>query len=61
MVSTTVEFEPPRGSLYKDLYINCTIQDSRYIPITENGLMIRKKFLKYYLEQRLWEYLSLGG
>jgi hypothetical protein len=32
----------------------------RYIPITENGLLIRKKFLKYYLEQHLWEYLALG-
>jgi len=35
---STIEFEPPRGSLYKELYINCTIQDSRYIPITEGGL-----------------------
>jgi hypothetical protein len=58
---SSIEFDPPRGNLYKDLHINCTIQDSRYIPITENGLVIRKKFLKYYLEQRLWEYLALGG
>jgi hypothetical protein len=47
--------------LYKDLSINHAIQDSRFIPITEEGLVIRKKFLKYYLEQRLWEYLALGG
>jgi hypothetical protein len=47
---STIEFDPPRGSLYKGLQINYTIQDSRYIPITENGLVIRKKFLKYYLE-----------
>jgi len=58
---STIEFDPPRGSIYKDLYINRTIQDSRYIPTTENGLVIRKKFLKYYLEQRLEEYLALGG
>jgi hypothetical protein len=47
--------------LYKDLKINRTIQDSRFIPITENGLVIRKRFLNYYLEQCLWEYLALGG
>jgi len=58
---STIEFDTPRGSLYRDLYINRTIQDHRYIPITENGLVIRKKFLKYYLEQRLEEYLALGG
>jgi len=46
---------------HKDLYINRTIQDSRYIPCTEGGLVIRKKFLKYYLEKRLEEYLALGG
>jgi len=58
---STIEFDPPRGSIYKDLYINRTIQDSRYIPTTEGGLVIRKKFLKYYLEKRLEEYLALGG
>ena len=58
---STIEFDTPRGSLYKDLYINRTIQDNRYIPTTEDGLVIRKKFLKYYLEQRLEEYLALGG
>jgi len=47
---STIEFDPPRGSIYRDLYINRTIQDSRYIPITEDGLVIRKKFLKYYRE-----------
>jgi hypothetical protein len=57
---STIEFDPPRGSTYRDLYINRTIQDSRYIPITEDGLVISKKFLKYYLEQRLEEYLALG-
>jgi hypothetical protein len=58
---STIEFDPPRGALYRDLSINRTLQDSRFIPITEEGLVIRTKFLKYYLEQRLWEYLALGG
>jgi hypothetical protein len=34
---STIEFDPPTGSIYKDLYINRTIQDSRYIPTTEGG------------------------
>ncbi len=40
-----------------------TIKDSSYFPITEceSGLVIRKKFLKVYLEERLAEYLALGG
>jgi hypothetical protein len=58
---STIEFDPPRGSIYRGLYINRTIQDNRYIPTTEDGLVIRKKFLKYYLEQHLEEYLALGG
>jgi hypothetical protein len=58
---STIEFDTPRGSLYRDLYINRSVQDHRYIPITEDGLVIRKKFLKYYLEQCLEEYLALGG
>jgi len=37
---SSIEFDPPRGSLYKDLHINCTIQDSRYIPITKNCLVM---------------------
>jgi len=58
---STIEFDPPRGALCRDLSINHTLQDSRFIPITEEGLVIRTKFLKYYLEQSLWEYLALGG
>jgi hypothetical protein len=57
---STIEFDTPRGAIYKDLHINSTLQDSRHIPITENSLVIRKRFLKYYLEQRLEEYLALG-
>jgi hypothetical protein len=37
------------------------LQDSRYIPITESGQVIRKRFIKHYIEQRLVEYLALGG
>jgi hypothetical protein len=58
---STIEFDPPKGSIYRDLYINRTIKDSRYIPTTEDSLVIRKKFLKYYLDQCLEEYLALGG
>jgi hypothetical protein len=58
---SSIEFGIPRGDLYKTLNINCTLQDSRYIPITDSVLVIRKKFLKYFIEQRLWEYLALGG
>jgi hypothetical protein len=46
---SSVEFEIPRGDLYKTLNINCTLQDSRFILITESGLVIRKRFIKYYL------------
>jgi hypothetical protein len=35
------ELEVPRGDLYKTL--DNTLQDSRSIPITENGLVIRKR------------------
>jgi hypothetical protein len=52
---STIEFDTPRENLYRDLYINRTIQDTRYIPTTEDSLVIRKKFLKYYLEQHLEE------
>jgi hypothetical protein len=44
-------------ALHGGRFINSTIQDNRYIPITENGLVIRKRFLKYYLEQGLEEYV----
>jgi hypothetical protein len=49
----------PVGPYYK--YLNKTIKDSSYFPTTESGLVIRKKFLEVYLEERLAEYLALGG
>jgi len=56
---SSIVFGIPQGEWYKSL--NNTLQDSRNIPITEEGLVIKKVFLKYYLEQRLGEYLALGG
>ena len=47
------------GPYYK--YLNKTNKDSSYFPTTESGLVIKKKYLKVYLEERLAEYLALGG
>jgi hypothetical protein len=55
----SIRFEVPRGYIYKDL--NTTIKDNRPIPITAGGLVFKKKYIKYYLEERLKEYLALGG
>jgi hypothetical protein len=57
----SIVLDIPVGPYYK--YLNKTIKDSSYFPITncEAGLVIRKKFLKVYLEERLAEYLALGG
>jgi hypothetical protein len=58
---STIELDPPMGSIYRDLYINRTIQDNRYIPITEDGLVIRKKFLKYYDTRCLSHFIGTCG
>jgi hypothetical protein len=58
---SSIEFSTPTGDPFSNLDINSTLQDSRYIPITESGEVIRKRFIKHYLEQRLVEYLALGG
>ena len=55
----SIVLDIPVGPYYK--YLNKTIKDSSYFPTTESGLVIRKKFLKVYLEERLGEYLALGG
>jgi hypothetical protein len=55
----SIVLDIPVGPYYK--YLNKTIKDSSYFPTTESGLVIRKKFLKVYLEERLAEYLALGG
>jgi hypothetical protein len=49
----------PAGPYYK--YLSKTIKDSIYFPTTESGLVIKKKYLKVYLEELLAEYLALGG
>ena len=41
--------------------LNKTIKDSRYLPVTEQGEIINPKFIKEYLEERLAEFLALGG
>jgi len=42
-------------------YLNNTIKDSSYLPTTESGQVIKKKYLKVYLEECLAEYLAFGG
>ena len=55
----SVKFDIPAATFYSTL--NDTLEDTRPIPVTEEGYPIRTKFLKLYLEQRLEEYLALGG
>jgi hypothetical protein len=52
----SIVLDIPVGSSYK--YLNNTIS---YFPTTESGLVIKKKYLKVYLEERLAEYLAFGG
>jgi hypothetical protein len=37
------------------------LDDPRPTPVTSSGLIIKKKYLKLYLEERLQEHLALGG
>jgi len=55
----SIVLDIPVGPNYK--YLNNTIKDSSYFPTTESGQVIKKKYLKVYLEERLAEYLALGG
>jgi hypothetical protein len=57
----SVRFNTPSEDPFEDLEINDALQDSRLIPVTQAGEPIRKTFLKKYLEDRLREYLALGG
>jgi hypothetical protein len=50
----SIVLDIPVGPIYK--YLNKTIKDSSYFPTTESGLVIKKKYLKVYLEERLAEY-----
>jgi hypothetical protein len=58
---SSVRLSVPLGDPFKDLEINETLQDSRLIPLTEAGEHISKRFIKQYLQERLQEYLALGG
>jgi hypothetical protein len=58
---SSIQFNASTGDPFSNLTINCTLQDSRLIPITETGERIRKRFLMQYLGERLREYLALGG
>jgi hypothetical protein len=52
----SIVMDIPVGPYYK--YLNKTIKDSSYFPTTESGLVIKKKFLKVYLKERLRESYS---
>ena len=58
---SSVRYTVPSGGPFGDLEINETLQDSRLIPLTEAGEHISKRFIKQYLQERLQEYLALGG
>jgi hypothetical protein len=58
---SSIHYVVPDQDPFEDLEINSHIQDSRLIPITEAGETISRDFLKHYLEERLQEYLALGG
>ena len=58
---SSIHYVVPDQDPFEDLEINTHIQDSRLIPITEAGDTISRDFLKHYLEERLKEYLALGG
>jgi hypothetical protein len=55
----TIQFEIPTGYPFGTL--NDTLEDLRPRPVTEEGTPIRKEYLKWYLQERLREYLALGG
>jgi hypothetical protein len=58
---SSIHYVIPDQDPFEDLEINTHIQDSRLIPITAAGDTISRDFLKHYLEERLKEYLALGG
>ena len=55
----SIKFDIPTAYFYSSL--NNSLNDKRPIPVTKEGFTIRTGFLKLYLEQRLEEYLALGG
>jgi hypothetical protein len=57
----SIHYEVPDQDPFGDLEINTHLQDSRLLPITSAGDTISRDFIKQYLEERLQEYLALGG
>jgi hypothetical protein len=57
----SIHYDVPDQDPFEDLDINTHLQDSRLIPVTQAGDTISRDFLKHYLEERLGEYLALGG
>jgi hypothetical protein len=50
----------PKGDWLEGL--NTSVRDNRQIPTIDGSFHpIRTEFVKFYLKQRLWEYLALGG
>jgi hypothetical protein len=49
----------PVGPNYK--YLSNILKDSSCFPTTECGLVIKRKYIKVYLEECFAEYLALGG
>ncbi len=57
----SIHYDVPDQDPFEDLEINTHLQDSRLLPVTQAGDTISRDFLKHYLEERLHEYLALGG
>jgi hypothetical protein len=47
----TIVFGTPKGEWYSS--VNTTLKDSRYLPTTASGKVIRKFYLKSYLVEHL--------
>jgi hypothetical protein len=57
---SSVKFNIPEGEWFKGL--NNSLQDNRYIPTIDGWLtVISPAYIKIYLEERLEEFLALGG
>ena len=57
----SIHYDIPDQDPFEDLEINTHLQDSRLIPVTQAGDINSRDFLKHYLEEKLGEYLALGG
>jgi hypothetical protein len=57
---SSVKFNTPKGEWFKGF--NNSLQDNRYIPTIDGWqVVIRPAYIKIYLEERLGEFLALGG